>query len=282
MKRNIFIIIISSIFSLAAFEWSQTPSKITESFAENRGDCFNTGVVYENKGDVSVAEKGTSIINLKEQDSMGWFNSPLGNAVIIVHDNKMMSIYSNLKKDITFSESMHFQTGEIIAKSGDSGWQGENTENCGSGFKVIDTKKQTVVNPMILIEPDTNKERIQIEGVKAITRRGKVVDLYKGVTISSGQYTLYMQRPQNLMIQESQVSLNGVVNEMIYYDSLNQNISKLTIRGNRNYSYAEIYPDSKKMRLAEVLLQKGSNTIEISLSGNNGSKTSIVYRLNVQ
>ncbi len=283
MKKNIVIVIVVSIvFALSAFEWSQTPSEIKDFFAENRGDCFNTGIMYANEGSVSVTEKGTSIVNLQQQDTMGWFNSTLGNAVILVHDNEMMSVYSNLTEEMNSFESMNLESGDIIAKSGDSEWKDAYSKNCGSGFKIIDKERQTSVNPLLLMKTTTKRSYIPIKGLEAISRRGNIVDLYSGVNILAGQYTLYMQRPQNLMVRKSQVSLNGEVKETISYDSFNQNESKLVVQGNRNYSYAEIYPDAQKMRLAEVLLQRGSNTVEILLSGNDGSKTSVVYRLNVQ
>ena len=283
MKKTVCIVlIISSFFALNAFEWSQNPVEIEESFSENRGDCFNTGIVYADDGFVFVAETGNVIISLKNQDTMGLFNSPLGNSVILVHDNNMMSVYSNLDKTADSLTNEYLPVGEVIAESGNSSWHPKTNENKGSSFKVIDTERQTAINPMILMKDKVAKEYIQIKGLKAIDRRGKTIDLYNGASIEAGQYTLYMQRPQNTMIHESQVSLNGEVKETIAYDSIIQSDDSLTVQGNRNYTYSEIYPDSQSMRLADVLLQRGSNTIEILLSNNGDSQTHNYYRINVK
>ena len=273
---------ISSIFTVSAFEWSQKPVDISESFAENRGNCFNTSVMYREESIVTVAEKGLPIIKLTQQENIGLFNSPLGNSIILFHDNELMSVYSNLDNNIEAFPNKPLETGLPIAKSGNSSWQKKDSEIKGSGFSIIDKERQAFINPAILMKDNTTEISIRIENLVAIDRRDNSFDIYNGAYIEAGKYTLYMKRPEKSMIHESQVSLNGEVKETISYDSLNQNDSYLTVQGNKSYSYKEIYPDNQRMRLADVLLQRGANTIEILLSNHDGSKTHNYYRFNVK
>ncbi len=285
MKKSISVfMVLMSIFAINAFEWTQNPVEIEEYFSENRGGSFNSGVVYSKEGNVSVAEDGKCVMTIVQYDDMGWFVSPLGNSAIVVHDNNMMSVYSNLDKNFLIDTQKEVVLGEIIAKSGKSSWiSGEKDDDfLGSGFSVLDIERATIINPVVLMKEDKTGSYISIRGLKAVDRRGKKVDLYNGALIDAGQYTLYMEKPKNSMIHQSQVSLNGEIKEKTSYDSIHQEGNALTVAGNGNYTFLEIYPDDTYMRLADVLLQRGTSTIEILLSNNGGSKTSNRYRLNVK
>ena len=281
-KMVVVFLVVMSTFVLSAFEWSQK-SVVTEvGFSENKGDCFSSKINYAEAGTVFAAEDGVSVLAIQPQAEMGWFNSALGNVLVLVHGNNMMTVYSNLDEGLEITEKMDIKSGDIIANSGDSEWHDQSDNVSGSGFGIIDTKMHAIINPVILMKDVPASDYVRIEGLQAINRRGEIIDIYNGVSIEAGQYILYMKKPNDLMIRESQVLLNGEVKEIMSYDSILQSASTIVIQGNQRYVFREVYPDDKNMRLAEVLLQRGVNTIEIVLSSNGDTKTNNYYRFNVK
>ncbi len=284
-KKKIIIIIVSVLCSvvgisfLAAFEWAQKPMQTNSFFSQMRGDTFNSGVVFSNSGEVYAAESGEVIMMLKnDQASMGWFDSPLGNAVIVAHKNDMLSVYSNLINVKIESEKKKLGLGDLIGVSGHSAWASSGE---GAGFQIIDTKMKTFINPVVLMQEAPVSRRVAISGVKATDRSGETYSLYNGAILKAGAYTLYMERPETGMLHSSSVSLNGEVKESVNYDTLGQKNNSLVLYGNKSYTYKDVYPDENTMRLAEVLLPRGTNTIEISLRSVGNTQTFARYRISV-
>ncbi len=279
------VIVINSIIlfllgsMLPAFEWPQTPIVARSLFSEMRGDGFNTSFVFSSPGEVAAAESGQVVMFLEDnQSNMEWFDSPLGNTVLIAHKNDMLSVYSNLVNVKVYQADVNVEIGEIIALSGQSAWKEEND---GAVFQVIDTKMKTLINPIVLMQTLPESARVAISGLVAVDRSGNTYTLYNGASLHAGPYTLYMQRPENGMVHKSSVTLNGELKEAISYDTIGQEGNSLVVYGNKSYKFDDVYPDETTMRLAELLLSRGTNTIEISLSNAGGTQTFARYRISV-
>src|SRR5574344_2800299 len=111
MNRNAFVkqtaafaatLIISSSAAFA-FDWPQMETasdSFYSYFGQLRGGTIETSLIFKDSSDVKAADKGTIIATLTEHgDDFGWFESTLGNTVIIAHDNQLMTIYANLDED---------------------------------------------------------------------------------------------------------------------------------------------------------------------------------------
>ncbi len=274
----VFVLFVSGSF-LIAFEWPQSPVRASALFSDIRGDTFNNGIVFANPGEVVAAEEGTVIMMFtSDQSNMGWFESPLGNAVVVAHRNDMMSVYSNLVNIKVTDTKRNLAIGDVIGISGESAW---NDEDEGAGFQIMDTKMQRLINPVVLMQGSLQSQRVSVVGVNAINRSSESFPLYNGAIFTAGAYTLYMDRPENGMIHSASVALNGEVKETINYDTLEQVGNTLAVYGNKSYDYAEIYPDNNVMRLSEILLARGNNTIEVTLTNVGGTETFVRYRISV-
>lgn len=285
IKKNIFIAVMITLLvlvfttKLTAFDWPQPPENIGVLFSQIRGDNFSKGIVFINPGEVAVAEEGVVIMSLENDISnMGWFESPLGNTIIIAHQNDMLSVYANLINLKIDPNNRNIQTGEIIATSGESGWKRNNE---GLDFQIIDTKMQTIINPVIFMDSTPQVKRYTITKITAVNRNGEKIVMGNGIALNAGSYTLYMNRSPDTMILNSTVSLNGSIKETVKYDALKQSDSLLTINGNETYPFSIIYPDDNSIRLAEIILSRGTNTIEISITDIVGRQSSIRYRVTV-
>ena len=124
-----FVIALSLTF---AFDWPQVVenSNIFSSFfGQPRGSAFINSLIFENPAEVFPAENGTVLIKLESGISdMGWFDSTLGNAVVLSHSNEMLTVYGNLET-ISLQDDMDIVFPEIkLGMSGTSGWQ--KGKNC--------------------------------------------------------------------------------------------------------------------------------------------------------
>ncbi len=275
----IILVVLFGVAVLFAFDWPQKPVEVGALFSEIRGGNFNTGIVFDKPGEVAVAEDGRVLMTMKnDSSSMGLFESPLGNAVIVDHRSDMLSVYSNLVNIKVTPSQKNLVAGDIIGVSGSSAWKDGDE---GVGFQLIDTKIKTLINPAVLIQEVPDGRNVPVVGVKAVSRTDESFSVYNGAVLSSGSYTLYMTRPQTGMMHTSSVALNGEVKETVTYDTLKQNKNTLTVAGNKPYPFSAVYPEDTSMRLAEIILPRGINTIEISLTNVGDTQSYARYRISV-
>ncbi len=268
---------------LSAFDW---PQKETEAnsffsyFGQLRGGQIGSSLIFNESSDIKATEAGTIAIILSEHSSeTGWFESPLGNAVIIAHDKGLQTVYGNLEKEGLISgNEQDIQTGTVLGQSGNSGWQ--EGQSCME-FKVIDTKNKTVINPRLLM-PRIGKElQLTIGDLSLDDKEGKTHYFVNERNFASGTYFLYRTRQEIAMPYKTNVSMNGTTIENISYDKLEAYNGKLCAVGNSNYDVTKIYPDSKRQLLAVIHLTKGHSTLSVTLSDILGASRSITYNFDV-
>lgn len=286
IQKNIFLILthILLVFlgllyatKAVAFDWPQAPENISAFFSQIRGNHFNSGIVFSESGEASLTEDGTAIMMIKTDVSdMGWFESPLGNALIVAHKNDIYSVYANLTDIQIDPNNRTLKAGEIIGTSGDSGWKDDNES---LKFQIIDTKIKTIINPAILMDSLPTTKSYSIGGVTLTNRNNKQFVLRNETSLVAGSYTLYMNRLPDTMIHKSLVYLNGAILETVNYDTLKQSGSLLAVQGEKSYPFTTVYPDSDVIYLSEIKLSRGTNTIEIFVEDIAGTKRSRPYRV---
>ena len=275
----IVVIVISLCF---AFDWPQSIANtnvFSSFFGQPRGSAFINALIFENPAEVSAAEEGSVLIKLESGISdMGWFESTLGNAVILSHKNDMLTVYGNMD-EISIQDDLELVTQEMkLGLSGTSGWQ--KGKNCLE-FQVIDTKSKNVINPFILMPVLSNKVDLSIKNLIAINNAGKEVPIANYTKINSGIYRLYIKKQPQGMTYKTSVLVNGAVAENIIYDVLSKKDNRLAIKGKNLYTFEEIYPTEDRQLLAEVILSKGRNIITVSIEDFFGNTKSATYTVDV-
>lgn len=262
---------------ITAFDWPQTTDRAYILFSQIRAQNFNTGIVFSGPGEVVAAENGFAVMELKNNISdMGWFESPLGNTVILAHNNNILSVYGNLTNTKIDPNNRAVNIGDVIGISGESAWKEGND---GLEFQIIDTRMQTAINPIILMDVPLDEIRIPITDVIAVSRTGEEFALYNGISLAAGVYTLYMKRPQTGMIQNTRVMLNGEIKESLSYDTLKQFGTKLAVNGNQIYEFDTIYPNNNVIRLTQIIFSQGTNTVELFVTGVGNTQSTARYRI---
>lgn len=284
--KKVAAVALSTIFiagSLSAFDWPQNETEANSFFSyfgQLRGGQIGSSLVFNDTSAIKAADAGTvSIILSDHNNETGWFESPLGNAVILTHENGLQTVYGNLEQEgLITGSNQDIPTGTVIGQSGNSGWQ--EGVSCME-FKVIDTKNKTTVNPRLLM-PRIGKELELIIGDLSFEdKEGKIHHLVNERNFTAGTYLLYHTRQNVAMPYKTNVSINGTTIENILYDKLESHNGTLCAVGNSNYDVTKIYPDSKRHLLAVVRLTKGHSTLSVTLSDILGATRSITYNIDV-
>lgn len=287
MKRNrslffAFLALAVHLLPVAAFEWPQegvTEQSFTTVFGQLRGQHFSSSLVFAQPAEISAIASGTIIAVLGGSDSeMGWLHSPLGNAVIIAHDDGLLSVYGNLTQVDVNESTPQVAVGTKLGTSGGSGWQSGQSS---LELQIIDTEQDTAINPRLLMPRFQQELPISLYGITAIGRNGETLELRTRKSLPSGTYKLYRGREQEFFPHVTSVAVNGAVVETITFDTLTRAGRRLAVAGRRPYNATETYPTTDKQFLAEITLTKGRNTLSVTVADINGKEYTASYTLEV-
>ncbi|MCR4939239.1 MAG: M23 family metallopeptidase [Treponemataceae bacterium] len=285
-KRFFSFLIFTFFITLPAIcvDWPQIlfeTDSICSFFGSPKGDTYSNSLQFLKQDAVTAADSGTVLIRMNADTAdMGWFQSTLGNTIILKHQNDIMTVYGNMDSIVLDSNTTDVIEGNLIGESGASGWQ---DGFCSLEFQVIDTKVKTIINPLILMPHTiTTTELPVIENLTVRAESGTISSITpQGSKLNAGIYSLYIGRQPKGMTYRTSVAVNGAVTETITYNMLKQENNRLCFMGKRNYTYEEIFTDENLQFIAEVILSKGKNTISITVSDVFGKEKTATYSLEV-
>lgn len=268
-----------------AFDWPQNAiqsDSFYSYFGQLRGGTINPSLIFTDSEDIKAADSGKVIAVINEHaDGSDLFESTLGNAVIVAHDDNLLTVYANLDHDgqTGYSAFDRVETGTVFGTCGNSGWQ-QGMANLE--FQVIDTKNQAFINPRVLM-PRMGKELdLTIQELVAVSRKGTDYPFSTSKRLPAGTYYLYRRRQDIAMPYRTTVFINGAAVETIAYDMLVQKDGNLCTNGKKNYPVALLYPDSRRQLLAELPIPKGRNAITVVVTDMLGKETSLSYMIEAQ
>lgn len=297
MKKTILTLAALSISTLTfSFEWPVeliNVESIKSFFGQFRGGKISSSLVLSKKEikedeeskpeEIKSCDEGrilTYIYSL--DDDNDFFPSTLGNAVIINHEDNIMSVYGNLSLaglEDDYSETLSVSSGAKIGEAGNSAWQ-EN-EN-GVEIEIIDTKNKTAINPRILL-PRLEKEGTFLPSeIIFESKDGKQIELSNVKTFHAGVYKVYQKRNATLVPQKITLSLNGNIEDEYSFDSIAQENNSVYLNGRtKKYPGNVIYPDDKLLFIGEVKLSSGKSVITFENTNHLGDKRTVNYNITV-
>ena len=285
MKKLLTIALTFSVFSnIFAFDWPTSKiesEKITTYFAQKSGNSMGTFVTLKETEEVLSSDNGNTLIILEDsKDDTDFFPSALGTAVIVRHDDNLISVYSHLDKytikttDYSYNISKH----DEIAKTGNSGFvKDENTLE----FQIVDVKEKKAINPLLLLPQPAQLPPLSVSNIIIKNKNGVAYEMQYAKAFMAGTYKIYFKRNELAMPFKTSILINGEQTDEISYTSLNQEDGKCNVTGKRNYSNAEIYPDEKLMLAGEAVLKQGKATISLIFTDIKGSSRQINYNVTV-
>ncbi|WP_022930807.1 M23 family metallopeptidase [Treponema bryantii] len=284
MKKYLtFIAVILISLSAFAFDWPQaevTKNSFNSYFGQNRGGILSTSIIFSEPEEVKAAENGyiTAIITENNDDS-DFFPSTLGTAVIIAHNDELISVYGNLDAETLTLKNENEHTvdaGATIASSGNSGYQ----ENHGNlEFKIIDAKNKSAINPIVLMPRAQEEIPLSLSGIIIVSKNNDYYDINTYKTYTSGLYKVYFKRNPVASPYKTSVSINGVIVDQLSYDMITQENNKLCIIGKKKYTDADIFPNDDLQLLGEAMFTPGRVTLGLSISDMLGNVKQLNYNI---
>ena len=272
MKKQLCALFALPLLVLAqpsAFDWPQegiAADSFYSYFGQLRGGRIETSLIFTDNSDVKAADEGTIAIIISEHNSdFGWFESTLGNAVVIAHKNDLVTSYGNLDGDTIpkpLYETETIKAKTMLGASGNSGWQ--QSQSCLE-LQVLDTKNRSAINPRLLMPRIGNELPLELGTLTLDDNDGKTYSLGSVRNLPAGMYTLYRTRQEVAVPYRTNVGVNGVTVESISYDTIFENNGQLCVMGNQKYSIKELYPDDKRQLLAVLRLTRGHSTLQVTL-----------------
>ncbi len=282
--------ILAAMFFIAlpvfSFDWPQADSVMSDSFysyfGQLRGETISNSLIFSEPSEIKSAESGYTAIIIKEfNDDTDFFPSALGNALIISHDDNLMTVYGNIDSESlpeAAELSSELEKGTVLGISGNSAWQQGRSS---LEFQVIDTSNNTSINPRILM-PRVGKELpLILSDVRIQNRAMKMFDAGKNLSLPAGVYRIYQKRQAVAVPYKTRISINGVTLDEITYDMLYQNENTLCALGKKYYPLSLLYPAQDMILLGEISLTSGKNTLAVTLSDILGKETQSTFSVNI-
>lgn len=285
MKKFVLLFILACT-KLYAFDWPQTQiiqsDQFYSYFGQLRGDTVSNSLIFSDPSEIKAADTGKiSIVITDFEDYTDFFPSTLGNAVILSHQDNILTVYGNVDQEISdydIWECKTVETGTKLGMSGNTAWQQGHSS---LEFQVIDTKNNAAINPRILM-PRVGKELPLYYGdVTLKNKNGKSFNASTQNIIPAGVYRIYRKRQAVAVPYKTRVSINGTVVDQISYDILRQHENQIVAPGKKNYPKSVIYPDNDLQLLGEATFTPGKNLLQLHLVDILGKETPASYLITV-
>ena len=259
------LILINSTFFAVAWPQEEFNKDAVSYFGQNVNDSISTSLIFKDPAEVKAINDAKILIILDEEEDSSFFPSTLGNAVILCHDDDLISVYANLDNE-TVNENIGTKTsvkeGEKIGETGNSGWQKTRSN---LEFQIIDLQKSAAINPKILLPRTENEIEYSITGVMLQNKEGKFFDIKESKVFPSGSYKVFQTRNKIAVPYKTTITINGVLLDGIAFDTVNQENGKLYVTGEKDkYTVEDLYPNDTLILLGTIMLTPGRSTLGIT------------------
>lgn len=285
LKTIIIFITLVITYSIFAFDWPQeiiNNNSISSYFGQKRGSQLSKSIIFTDPEEITAIDDGKVLaVIMDEFDYTDFFPSTLGSAVIIEHDDSLISVYGNLDTDSlneNLANKMEVSKGDILSQAGNTGWQ-ENRSSLE--FQVVDKKTNSAVNPKLFMPRSDNESRIYIDNICLINKTGDYfyLDLHK--TLNSGIYKVYMKRNTVAAPYKTTININGITADQVSFDHINVENGKLYVNGKKKYTYLDIFPNNELTLLGEITLTPGKSEVSVFIEDFNGKVTQDNFTLTI-
>ena len=286
---SIFVVLFVVSFAMA-FDWpvevSTEESQIKINFAENRGESFSRGFVFSSSKDVKASEDGVILVHLNPQNNYYEnFCSTLGNALIMVHKDDMLSVYSGFEEIDTTCLSGEVKKGTVLGQLNKILPESEISDTKQTlpkknfEFQIIDTKNTGVINPFLLLARLEKTSPIFPGKIFVTNKKGTEFGLDDRKSIASGVYSIYREYSVGKMPLKTSVFVNGEDVSTINFDTIFYKNSRICVSGKDFFSIEKIYPSDKRQFLGEIEISRGKNLITVVVTDSLGIERKISHTI---
>lgn len=284
MKKILAFVTAALLFIPAfTFGWPQdevTQRSFSSYFGQNRGGILSTSIVFSEPAQVKASETGYILAIITENDDdSDFFPSTLGTAVILSHEDNLVSVYGNLDSEtitIYNTNEKTIEAGAVIGESGSSGYQDGNSN---LEFQVIDTKNKSAINPKVLMSRSETEIPLSLSGITIGSKNNVFYDINQFKTYNSGLYKVYFRRNAVATPYKTSILLNGVLVDQISYDMITQENDKLCIIGKKKYTSSDVFPQDDLQLIGEAMFTPGRATLGLTITDVLGNVKQLNYNI---
>lgn len=266
-----------------SFDWPQseiTINSFKSYFGQNRGNILSTSLIFAEPTEIKAAENGFILAILTEdKDETDFFPSTLGTAVILSHEDNMLSVYGNINSEtLTLNDrkEKNIDAGATIGQVGISGYQ---VEKGNLEFQVIDTNNKSAINPKILMPRTESDLPLKLAGIMIANKNKNIYDANVCKSYNSGLYRVYFKRNEIAVPYKTSISINGIVVDLISYDTITQENNKICVKGKKKYTSADIFPDDELQLIGEAMFTPGRANLGLSVTDFFGNVQQLNYNI---
>lgn len=290
MKTNTRTLVAAALFlsgffsNASAFEWPVPQPYPASLFGQRAFGVTERGIVLEKADIVRASGHGTILVVLKKNRNMSGFPGTLGNAVVLSHDEGLLTVYGNLDGADRISERVNVESGDILANAGTSAWGKSGSVI----FQVIDREKKTFLNPLLVLPPLEDRKAPSIRNVVVVSSGGQAYALGTAKSVRQGKYRLYADIPDAIDTSPYElapfritIQVNGKEYSSIPFELLQEKSGELYL-SNPEFTWKKLYSDPERMYLGELSLTRGRADISIIARDTAGNERSVLFGLQIE
>ena len=286
--KKIFCILLNIFLlnCLFAFDWpiEELSEEFYKSdFGQNISGHISSSLIFNTTEQVKISENGTILAVIQDySDDTNFFPSTLGTAVIVAHEDNLLSVYGNIDKEKLYISSENdyaVEKGQHLGESGNSGWQeGLSTLE----FQIIDIKNSSAINPKIMLSHLDSELPLTLSDITLRNKKNEFFSLNDKKTFPTGIYKIYRKRNPVAVPYKTTVLVNGIEYDQINYNILVEENGKICVIGKkRKYISEEVYPNEKLQLIGEVMLSPGKTSLNLIVTDFLNKSRQINYNLTI-
>lgn len=282
-KACILILVYCLSISLYGLEWPVASPVIFASFAQRNIDILNRGLILEKADIVRASGDGVILCTLSKKTNMSGFPGTLGNAVILAHEDKLVSVYGNLDSLDRVKEKKDIENGSILGMTGSSAW-GKPLQCI---FQVYDSDRKNLLNPLMLLPALPDSKGPVIRNVSAISSLGQTIILGSSKTLRQGKYRIFADITDTMNASATELApfrisilVNGTEMVFLPFDLMQAENGILMLTSGT--SEKELLEDPSRLYLGEIQLTRGRADISILAQDFSGNERSVLFGLVIE
>lgn len=286
MKKTTVVFVCTLMLAdLCALEWPAAIVKPLRFFGQRTENRIERGIILDKVDTVRAAGNGTLLYTMEKNRNMTGFPSTLGNAVVIAHDDGILSVYGNLDSIGRIAGHLQIETGAILGGGGTSGWTGSGNLI----LQVIDQERKTLLNPLLVLPALPDSHAPSIRNVIAISSNNQTAVLGSAKIIKQGKYRIYADISDVIDSSSAplgpfriSVLLNGSESASIPFEVLKEDASGKLYLNSPEYTAAQLYGDPERTFLGEITLNRGRADITIVARDVAGNERTALFGVQIE
>lgn len=284
MKKK-FLLVIIACFSISAFalEWPVAKPVLYALFAQRNAETLNRGLILEKVDIVRASGDGVLLCTLSENSNMSGFPGTLGNAVIIAHEDNLISVYGNMDSLDRIKGKNDVENGTILGTAGSSAWG--KPLHCI--FHVYDAERKNLLNPLMLLPALPDSKGPIIRNVAVTSASGQTAVLGSSKTLKQGKYRIFADIVDTMDGSSTELApfrisilVNGTETVFLPFDLIQENAGMLVLTSGT--SEKTLLEDSSRLFLGEIQLTRGRADISIIAQDFSGNERSVLFGLVIE